>query len=368
MGFTFGFTEDIEDENLATVVQSNIEKKEFINPIDQVNDIKVPSKAHSLNELLESSCKDIRFTFEPVPLNNGMVIFRRELFDVRHQLMMEDKNLKNNSDVEEFNILIGETDEDLKNGVYEGGLKSWECSFDVINKLIDSSEIENQLVNANDNINIIELGCGTALPTLYILKLLFEYKKDKNNANRPVKVVLSDFNYDVLRLVTLPNILINWCFSVLTEEEFIELQKREDIDGDGNVRDEEIDSTVSLITKFKSWLAESNIDICFISGSWCRDFMTIVHSYLPNMANEFNVVLTSETIYSPAILPVISEIMVELTHSKGVSILSAKDIYFGVGGSVVECLQYLSRRNVAVTTTAVPGNLQRSLIELHRAV
>lgn len=368
MGFTFGFTEDIEDENSANVVKSNIEQKEFINPIDQVGDIKVPSKLHSLNELLASACKDTRFTFEPVPLNNDMMIFRRELFDIRHQLMMEDQSLKNNNNAEEFNILIGETDEDLKNGVYEGGLKSWECSFDVINRLSELNTVENQLASGTDNINIIELGCGTSLPTLYILKLIFQYKKENKDNNRPIKVILSDFNYDVLRLVTLPNILINWCFSALTEEEFIELQKREDIDGDGNVRDEEVDSTLALINKFTNWLVENNIEISFISGSWCRDFMNIVNSLLPSMANEYNIVLTSETIYSPAILPVISEMMVELTYSKGISILSAKDIYFGVGGSVVECLQYLSHRDIEVTTTAVPGNLQRSLIELHISV
>jgi protein-histidine N-methyltransferase len=365
MGFKFGFTEDI-DENSDIDIQNESINQIFINPIDQISDNNVPPKFHTLEELLQNGCVNSRITFEPVELSNRIILYRRELFDVRHQLMLEDGSL-NKTNGEEFNILIGETGEDLKNGVYEGGLKSWECSFDVIDKLSELKIIENAMT-ADDNINIIELGCGTSLPSIYILKLIFQQRmknlNKNNNSKQIVKFILSDFNYDVLRLVTLPNILINWCFTVLSEQEFIELQKRENIDG--NIRDGEIDLTNDLLAKFSDWLRNNDIEINFISGSWCRNFMEIINNKFPEMENQYNIVLTSETIYSPAILPVISEMMVELTYYKGVSILSAKDIYFGVGGSIVECLQYLQTRPVDVKITHVPGNLKRSFLEIKK--
>lgn len=362
MGFSFGFIEDIEENVDLNNNIKNGNSIEFINPIDSLTDIHQPPKLHCLSEILLPSFLDTRITYEPVNILNGMILYRRELFDIRHQLMMEDDNLNNkaNQSIEEFNILIGETGEDLKNGIYEGGLKSWECSFDMIDKL-DNLQIVNNLLNENEKINVIELGCGTSLPTLYILKLIFETKLENR---KPLSIVLSDFNYDVLRLVTVPNILINWCFSVLSSEELIELQKRGNVEG--NIRNGEIDITQSIIEKFQEWLASNKIEISFISGSWCRNFMEIIQNLLPNFQNDANIVLTSETIYSPSILPVISEIMIELTNSNqnSVSLLSAKDIYFGVGGSIVECRKYLESRAMKIQSTAIPGNLKRSVLAI----
>lgn len=54
---------------------------------------------------------------------------RRELFDIKMQLMAEDESSSN----EKVNL----DDSDIRTNVYEGGYKSWECSFDLAKLLLD---------------------------------------------------------------------------------------------------------------------------------------------------------------------------------------------------------------------------------------
>lgn len=60
-------------------------------------------------------------------------IFRRDLFDARFQLLNEGE------EEEEERKKRGEwsagADSDLVPGVYEGGLKTWECSLDLVQVL-----------------------------------------------------------------------------------------------------------------------------------------------------------------------------------------------------------------------------------------
>ncbi len=73
---------------------------------------------------------------------------------------------------------------DLVKGIYEGGIKIWECSLDLLNFL--SSLFENSNLN---NINSLELGCGHGFPGIYLLL------KGSN-------VTFQDFNKEVLDLIT----------------------------------------------------------------------------------------------------------------------------------------------------------------------
>ena len=73
---------------------------------------------------------------------------------------------------------------DLVKGIYEGGIKIWECSIDLLNFL--PSIYEN--INLN-NVNILELGCGHGLPGIYLLL------KGGN-------VTFQDFNKEVLDMIT----------------------------------------------------------------------------------------------------------------------------------------------------------------------
>lgn len=49
---------------------------------------------------------------------------RRELFDIRAQLMAEDTQI-------DQQLLVGIDQDDIKTNVYEGGFKTWECSLDL---------------------------------------------------------------------------------------------------------------------------------------------------------------------------------------------------------------------------------------------
>lgn len=74
---------------------------------------------------------------------------------------------------------------DLIPGKYEGGLKIWECSIDLLNFLQNKySKIQ------NTNMDVLELGCGHGFPGIYMLL--------KNS-----KVVFQDFNKEVLENCTL---------------------------------------------------------------------------------------------------------------------------------------------------------------------
>jgi len=50
--------------------------------------------------------------------------------------------------------------------VYEGGLKTWECSLDLVEHL---HELRCSNFGGFDGNRVLEIGCGTSLPSLYIL-------------------------------------------------------------------------------------------------------------------------------------------------------------------------------------------------------
>lgn len=67
-----------------------------------------------------------------------MILARRDLFDARFQLIAQDASSRPDSQhgTLEFEALDDlaflEAPSDLVPGVYEGGLKTWECSLDLV--------------------------------------------------------------------------------------------------------------------------------------------------------------------------------------------------------------------------------------------
>jgi protein-histidine N-methyltransferase len=70
---------------------------------------------------------------------NGVVhLPRRELWDVRVQLMAEEDEQQQQQDAEardESEVEPGLGKHDVKTGIYEGGFKSWESSLDLVKVL-----------------------------------------------------------------------------------------------------------------------------------------------------------------------------------------------------------------------------------------
>lgn len=83
---------------------------------------------------------------------------------------------------------------DLVTGVYEGGLKVWECSFD----LVDYVYANPSLVQGK---RVLELGCGQGLPGIACL------------INGAAHVCFHDYNQEVIQNATKPVCELNQVFS-----------------------------------------------------------------------------------------------------------------------------------------------------------
>lgn len=83
---------------------------------------------------------------------------------------------------------------DLIPGQYEGGLKIWECTID----LVDYMRQRQQFLPSISTSRVIELGCGQGFPGIFALQLGYTH------------VLFSDFNKEVIEDITWPNILLNF--------------------------------------------------------------------------------------------------------------------------------------------------------------
>jgi predicted nicotinamide N-methyase len=78
----------------------------------------------------------------------------------------------------------------LVSGLYEGGLKVWECSFDLVDYVFANKE----LVAGK---RVLELGCGQSLPGIACALL------------DAAKVCLHDYNAEVIQFATMPTVKLN---------------------------------------------------------------------------------------------------------------------------------------------------------------
>ncbi|GAB0091556.1 histidine protein methyltransferase 1 homolog [Sergentomyia squamirostris] len=131
---------------------------------------------------------------------------------------------------------------------------------------------------------VLDLGCGAGVLGIIALKLGAE------------RCCFQDYNKSVLQKYTIPNVLLN----------------------------SEIDDKVS-------------IDKCqFYSGDW--------KSFTTDVDTEFDLILTSETIYNPANNQKLIDLFVRKLKKNGSVILAAKTYYFGVGGGLRQFEELLSGR------------------------
>ncbi|KAH8145084.1 uncharacterized protein LAJ45_10864 [Morchella importuna] len=213
---------------------------------------------------------------------------RRELYDVRMQLMSEDP-LSTTTTTTAPTALIGTSD--IHTSVYEGGLKSWECSLDLVQHLFSTPPTPPPT-------RVLELGCGTALPSLHLFQAALA-------SGTPCCFTLADYNVDVLRLVTLPNLLLAWCM----------LRAGAAWEDEGD-----LEVTRDLVDEFVAALEGCGVGV------------------------EFGLVLGSETIYSLATLGVFTDVLLGAVEEGGRGLVAAKRMYFGVGGGVGEFLEVVEAR------------------------
>ncbi|UYV69462.1 METTL18 [Cordylochernes scorpioides] len=192
---------------------------------------------------------------------------------------------------------------DVVPGVYEGGLKVWDCAYDLLDYLSTNSQL------LKSGMKVLELGCGAGLPGIFALC-------------KGANVDFQDFNVDVLRVSTIPNILLN-----IKSEEWSDLPQR----------------------------------CSFIAGDWGA-----VADFLEAQQARYDLILTSETIYSLPSQPRLIQAMERLLHPAGKVLLAAKLYYFGVGGTIPQFVELLGKSSSLQSRSAHVVNdvLKREILEI----
>ncbi|PHH92221.1 hypothetical protein CDD83_8332 [Cordyceps sp. RAO-2017] len=287
----------------------------------------MPATHHDVADLLSRLPSKIAYSCLEVALEDGAVtrIPRRELWDVRAQFMAEDDDGPGQGAE-----VLG--DHDVKTGVYEGGFKSWESSVDLV-KVLASEGYPSSC--RGRPVRVIELGCGTALPSLAMFQWVLARERPPNA--QPISFTLADYNPSVLQLVTLPNFLLAWA-----------LRRRHQ---DPSLRDafsieDELELGPDILDAFRADLSVHGITLSFLSGAWSPDFVQLLyctHPAIPDTPSSppLTVLLGAETIYSPAALRAFAETVFAVLDREGadagadaVALVAAKRLYFGVGGSM----------------------------------
>ncbi|KAG5459640.1 MAG: hypothetical protein BJ554DRAFT_8410 [Olpidium bornovanus] len=243
---------------------------------------------------------------ETVRLAGGGVLLKRHMADVKFQVAAEDDLDDAASAVAgragpsavRAAAAISESS-DLVPGVYEGGLKTWECSVDLAGHLasrVCGPDLEGK--------RVLELGCGSALPSACVLR----------RCPALSALHVQDYNEDVLALVTLPNLIVN-CPEFGAE--------RAAGAGSGSGRDE------CRVVALEGDAAEDPGTAAEADG----EGKTLPPSQL------YDLVLTSETVYSPASVSRLCRALRACLRppafpedAGGIALVAAKTFYFGVGG------------------------------------
>ncbi|NXX79159.1 MET18 methyltransferase, partial [Urocolius indicus] len=219
---------------------------------------------------------------------------------------------------------------DLIPGVYEGGMKIWECTYDLIRYL---SEAEIQFTNKT----VLDLGCGAGLLGIVALK------------GKAEKVHFQDYNSTVIDKITLPNVVAN---SVHEGQRM----------GSGD------NSRASKPPSKKPRKAECSSDALakcrFFSGEWSRVSQLLLSS--SKAFSKYDIILTSETIYNPDCYGALHDTLAQLLDENGRVYLASKVIYFGVGGGIYDFEKFIEERNVfrSSIVKVINKGLQRCIMEV----
>ncbi|XP_030628272.1 histidine protein methyltransferase 1 homolog [Chanos chanos] len=193
---------------------------------------------------------------------------------------------------------------DLISGVYEGGLKIWECTYDLLEHMDDEGE-------TFLGKSVLDLGCGAGL--LGILAF-------RRGARR---IDFQDYNSTVIEQLTVPNVLLN------CEEDSDEEGKN----GNPSPKKRTLDETQPL-----------SITRCnFFSGDW-SSFLSLILSKEP--VHKYDIIFTSETIYNTEYYPSLHNVFQKLLADDGIVYLASKSHYFGVGGGLHLFQTFVEQKDV----------------------
>lgn len=262
-------------------------------------------------------------------------VLRRPIYDILLQLKAE-ANLETNQNAE---LISAVEDNDRQFGVYEGGLKTWEGALDLAG-LVKGLDLESQ----SGDWHIVELGAGSAIPSLVALKKLLavEFDADLTAVRRRCHFTLSDYNDEVLRLSTFANVLL------ISKHELDRRQKQavlSTLSSEGS-----IDVDEDLIRDCHKLWRQEGLSFSFISGPWGKDFQALITTSMPQRSTNV-LILAAETIYDLKSLPAFTDTLMNILRAHGESSrawIAAKTLYFGVGGGVDAFVQEVNSRGGAI--------------------
>lgn len=212
---------------------------------------------------------------------------------------------------------------DLISGVYEGGLKIWECTFDLLAYFTKAK------VKFTGK-KVLDLGCGSGLLGITAFR------------GGAKEIHFQDYNSLVIDEVTLPNVVAN---STLEDEE-----------NDVNEPD--------VKTWRKSEVAQELCKCRFFSGEWSEFCKLILSS--EKLFVKYDLILTSETIYNPEYYTALHQTFLQLLSKDGRVLLASKAHYFGVGGGLHLFQKFVEEKDVFETRILeiIDEGLKRFLIEM----
>lgn len=195
---------------------------------------------------------------------------------------------------------------DLISGVYEGGLKVWECTYDLLELIEKRGETFTGKA-------VLDLGCGAGLLGILALK-------------RGARLVhFQDYNSTVIEQLTVSNVILNCGDEDEDDSDDEERGKRkakQDLKEDiPPPKKRSLDTSQRpLLTKCR-----------FFSGDWSTFLNALIKE---DPVPTFDIILTSETIYNPDYYPALHETLEKLLAPDGRVYLATKAHYFGVGGGL----------------------------------
>ncbi|KAJ2568308.1 hypothetical protein IW140_003945 [Coemansia sp. RSA 1813] len=359
MSFKFNFSINDDDGSVAAPLA-----------MDQTAAARVAHDSEHQNDRHAPACEVVPLT---MPAVSSVVVdaiyykqqrlWKRQIDDVQFQLAQQDSMDGGSESAMVQAIARDKNASDVIKGVYEGGLKTWECSIDLLNYVVENYEaLSAELSEAR----VLEIGCGTALPSLHILKTI-----------SGVRMTMQDYNRDVLELVTMPNVL---CNTILEPSTSGILGDKAHVDGDTESCEIDIDyrrtqvlfgrDTDRIIGERDNPQLTSNeaeeadktlvnssdiLTRCeFIAGDWGDIEREMRRN---SRQHTFNLIITSETIYDTSSYKQLHDLFACVlakpdsdSNSKSRScpmvLVAAKTLYFGLTGSVLSFSRYVMSRGV----------------------